>query len=99
MGFDSPLGPEDLFHFKIGKFAPDVVDGFQEMWLSTDAGIDTLSAFNRIGINGGTGLSRRHESDADFDSEAGAGGRKLGHHPPSRAVGRWLFERHWAGPE
>ena len=56
IGFDSPFGPEDLFHFKIGKFAPDVVDGFQEMWLSTDAGIDTLFAFNPIGINGGTGL-------------------------------------------
>jgi hypothetical protein len=56
IGFDSPFGPEDLFHFKIGKFTPDIVDGFQEMWLSTDAGIDTLFAFNPIGINGGPGL-------------------------------------------
>ena len=55
MGFDSPFGPEDLFHFRIGKFAPNVVDGFQEMWIATDAGIDTLFAYNPIGINGGTG--------------------------------------------
>ena len=55
--FDSPFGPEDLFHFRIGKFAPNVVDGFQEMWLSTDAGIDSLFAYNPIGLNGGTGLA------------------------------------------
>jgi hypothetical protein len=46
MGFDSPFGPEDLFHFRIGKFAPNIVDGFQEMWLSTDAGIDSMFAYN-----------------------------------------------------
>jgi hypothetical protein len=57
MGFDSPFGREDLFHFRIGKFAPNVVDGFQEMWIATDAGIDTLFAANPVGINGGTGLS------------------------------------------
>lgn len=57
MGFDSPFGPEDLFHFRIGKFAPNVVDGFQEMWIATDAGIDTLFGYNPIGINGGTGLA------------------------------------------
>ena len=57
MGFDSPFGPEDLFHFRIGKFAPNIVDGFQEMWLSTDAGIDTLFAYNPIGLHGGTGLA------------------------------------------
>jgi hypothetical protein len=56
MGFDSPFGPEDLFHFRVGKYAPNVVDGFQEMWIATDAGIDTLFAFNPIGIRGGTGL-------------------------------------------
>lgn len=55
--FDSPFGREDLFHFRIGKFAPNVVDGFQEMWISTDAGIDSLFAYNPIGINGGTGLA------------------------------------------
>jgi hypothetical protein len=56
MQFDSPFGPEDLFHFRIGKFAPNAVDGFQEMWLSTDAGIDSLFNFNPIGFEGGTGL-------------------------------------------
>jgi hypothetical protein len=55
--FDSPFGREDLFHFRIGKFAPNVVDGFQEMWISTDAGIDSLFAYNPIGLNGGTGLA------------------------------------------
>jgi hypothetical protein len=57
MGFDSPFGPEDLFHFRIGKFAPNIVDGFQEMWLSTDTGIDSLFAYNPIGLHGGTGLA------------------------------------------
>jgi hypothetical protein len=56
IGFDSPFGPEDLFHFRIGKFAPNLVDGFQEMWISTDAGIDSLFGYNPIGVNGGTGL-------------------------------------------
>jgi hypothetical protein len=55
--FDSPFGPEDLFHFRIGKFAPNVVDGFQEMWISTDAAIDSLFAYNPIGVNGGTGFA------------------------------------------
>jgi len=54
--FDSPFGPEDLFHFRLGKFAPNLVDGFQEMWISTDAGIDALFNYNPIGFNGGTGL-------------------------------------------
>ena len=57
MGFDSPFGPEDLFHFRIGKFAPNLVDGFQEMWLSTNAGIDSLFGYNPIGLNGGRGLA------------------------------------------
>jgi hypothetical protein len=57
LGFDSPFGPEDLFHFRIGKFAPNLADGFQEMWISTDAAIDSVFAFNPIGINGGTGLA------------------------------------------
>jgi hypothetical protein len=55
--FDSPFGREDLFHFRIGKFAPNMVDGFQEMWISTDAAIDSLFAYNPVGINGGTGLA------------------------------------------
>jgi hypothetical protein len=57
MGFDSPFGPEDLFHFRIGKFAPNLADGFQEMWIATDAGIDSLFAYNPIGPHGGTGLA------------------------------------------
>lgn len=57
MGFDSPFGPEDLFHFRIGKLAPNIVDGFQEMWIATDAGIDTLFGYNPIGVHGGTGLA------------------------------------------
>jgi hypothetical protein len=57
IGFDSPFGPEDLFHFRVGKFAPNIADGFQEMWISTDAGIDSLFAYSPIGFNGGTGLS------------------------------------------
>ena len=54
--FDSPFGPEDLFHFRFGKFAPNVVDGFQEMWISTDAPIDAIFNYNPIGLNGGTAL-------------------------------------------
>lgn len=54
--FDSPFGPEDAFHFRIGKMAPNVADGFQEMWIATDAAIDSLFAYNPIGVNGGTGL-------------------------------------------
>jgi hypothetical protein len=55
--FDSPFGKEDVFHFRLGKFAPNVADGFQEMWLSTDAGIESLFGYNPIGVNGGTGLA------------------------------------------
>jgi hypothetical protein len=56
IGFDSPFGPEDAVHFRIGKFMPNIVDGFDEMQIVTDAGIDSLFAFNPIGVNGGTGL-------------------------------------------
>ncbi len=56
LGFDSPFGREDMFHFRIGKLMPNLVDGFHEMQLSTDAGIDSLFAFNPIGISGGTGF-------------------------------------------
>jgi hypothetical protein len=56
LGIDSPFGPEDMFHFRVGKIAPNVVDGFQEMWISTDAGIDSLFNYNPIGEHGGTGL-------------------------------------------
>jgi hypothetical protein len=51
------MGPEHLFNFKIGKFAPDLDDGFHEMWISTDNAIDTMFAFNPIGLHGGTGLA------------------------------------------
>ncbi len=54
---NSPFGPEHAFNFKIGKFAPDYTDGFHEMWLMTDNGVDTLFTYNPIGIRGGTGLS------------------------------------------
>jgi hypothetical protein len=54
---DSPFGPEDMFHFRIGKMAPNVADGFQEMWISTDAPIDSIFAYSPIGVNGGTGLA------------------------------------------
>ena len=53
----SPFGPEHLFNFRIGKLAPNLYDGFQEMWLMTDNGVDTLFTFNPIGFRGGTGLS------------------------------------------
>ncbi len=54
------IGPEHLFNVKIGKFAPDLEAGFNEMWLSTNNGIDTLFAFNPIGLHGGTGLSEEN---------------------------------------
>ena len=51
------IGPEHLINIKIGKFAPDLADGFQEMWLSTNNGVDSLFSFNPIGPHGGTGLA------------------------------------------
>jgi len=57
---NSPFGREHLVNFKIGKFAPDLEDGFQEMWLMTDNGVDTLFTFNPIGLNGGSGLSEEN---------------------------------------
>jgi hypothetical protein len=56
IAFDSPFGPENLFHFRIGKFTPNVADVFQEMFLSTDAAIDSVFNYNPIGLHGGTGL-------------------------------------------
>ena len=56
IAFDSPFGPENLFHFRIGKFTPNVADVFQEMFLTTDAGVDSVFNYNPIGLNGGTGL-------------------------------------------
>ena len=57
IGFDSPFGPEDLFHFRVGKIAPNLDDGFQEMWISTDAGISSVFDYNPIGAAGGTGFA------------------------------------------
>jgi hypothetical protein len=56
IAFDSPFGHENLFHFKFGKFTPTVADVFQEMWITTDAGIDSVFNYNPIGLAGGTGL-------------------------------------------
>jgi len=56
INWDSPFGPTNAVHVKIGKFAPDYADGFQEMWLMTNNGIDTMFAYNPIGYRGGTGL-------------------------------------------
>jgi hypothetical protein len=56
LNVDSPFGPKNLIHFRIGKIAPNLFDGFQEMWIMTDNGIDSLFIYNPIGINGGTGL-------------------------------------------
>jgi len=53
---NSPFGPEHAVNFKIGKFSPDFEDGFQEMWLMTDNGVDTMFTYSPIGFNGGTGL-------------------------------------------
>jgi hypothetical protein len=53
----SPFGPEHLFNFRIGKLAPNLYDGFQEMWLMTDNGVDTVFTYNPIGFHGGTGLA------------------------------------------
>jgi len=56
IALDSPFGPENAFHFRIGKFTPNVADVFQEMFLTTDAGIDSVFNYNPIGLRGGTGL-------------------------------------------
>jgi hypothetical protein len=71
---NSPFGREHLINFKIGKFAPDLEDGFQEMWLMTDNGVDSLFTFNPIGLNGGTGLS---EEDAGISLPASVQGIEL----------------------
>lgn len=53
----SAFGPDHLVNFRIGKLAPNLYDGFQEMWLMTDNGVDTLFSYNPIGWAGGTGLA------------------------------------------
>ncbi len=57
ISFDSPFGPTNWVHIRVGKMMPNVVDGFQEMQIVTDAGIDSLFAYNPVGPNGGTGLA------------------------------------------
>ncbi len=52
----SAFGPPHLFNFRIGKLAPNLYDGFQEMWIMTDHGIDPLFDYNPIGFHGGTGI-------------------------------------------
>ena len=42
-------------NLRIGKFAPNLYDGFQEMWLMTNNGVDTLFSYNPVGWAGGTG--------------------------------------------
>jgi hypothetical protein len=54
---NSPFGPAHLINFKIGKFAADLDDGFHEMWLMTDNGIDSIFAFNPIGLRGGSEIA------------------------------------------
>ncbi len=55
--WDSAFGPEHLFNFRLGKMAPNAWDGFQEMWIMTYNGIDTLFAYNPIGLHGGVGTA------------------------------------------
>ena len=52
--FDSKslFGPPHLFNFRIGMFAPDLDDGFQEMWMMTDHGIDPIFAYDPVGFHG-----------------------------------------------
>lgn len=61
LDFVNAFGPEHMFNFRVGKLAPNAWDGFQEMWIMTDSGIDTFFDYNPIGFNGGTGLC---ESDS-----------------------------------
>jgi hypothetical protein len=70
IAFDSPFGPEDAFHIRFGKMAPNLADGFQEMWISTDAGIDSLFAYNPVGINGGVDLSAEDMTPQTFSLPA-----------------------------
>jgi hypothetical protein len=55
LDFDSIAGPDHLVNLRIGKFAPNLYDGFQEMWLMTDNGVDTMFTYNPVGYRGGVG--------------------------------------------
>ena len=56
LDFDSILGPEHAFNIRIGKFAPNLYDGFQEMWIMTDNGVDSMFNYNPVGYRGGVGI-------------------------------------------
>ena len=56
LDFDSILGPEHAFNIRIGKFAPNLYDGFQEMWIMTDNGVNSLFNYNPVGYRGGVGI-------------------------------------------
>ena len=56
LGFENLFGPEHAFNIRLGKFAPNLYDGFQEMWLMTDNGVDSLFNYNPAGYKGGTGI-------------------------------------------
>lgn len=56
LDFDSILGPEHAFNLRIGKFAPNLYAGFQEMWIMTDNGVDSMFNYNPVGYRGGVGI-------------------------------------------
>ena len=56
LGFESILGPDNLVNVRVGKFAPNLYAGFQEMWLMTDNGVDPLFNYNPVGFKGGVGI-------------------------------------------
>ena len=70
LSFDSPFGPENMFHFRVGKFAPNYADGFQEGWIMTNAGIDSLFDYNPIGAAGGRGLGAGEVSPTPIELPA-----------------------------
>ena len=55
LDIDSILGPDHLVNIRLGKFAPNLYDGFQEMWLMSNNGVDTMFTYNPVGYAGGTG--------------------------------------------
>ena len=57
LDWNNVVGPDHLVNIRIGKFAPNLFDGFQEMWLMTNNGVATLFTYNPIGFAGGTGLA------------------------------------------
>jgi hypothetical protein len=72
LDFVNAFGPEHFFNFRIGKLVPNAWDGFQEMWIMTDSGIDTFFDYNPIGFNGGTGLCESDSCGLGLPSHARA---------------------------